>query len=57
MKWFNRLRRLLDYGPFLAALVPTLLVLLAAGVIIASAEVGGPLLDQAPAAAASTPVL
>lgn len=42
MKWFERLRRLLNYGPFLAALIPTLLVLLAAGVIVASAEGGGP---------------
>jgi hypothetical protein len=42
MKWFERLCRLLEYGPFLAALVPTLLVLLAAGVIIASAEGDGP---------------
>jgi hypothetical protein len=38
MEWFRRLCRLLEYGPFLAALLPTLLVLLAAGVILAGGE-------------------
>jgi hypothetical protein len=42
MRWFERLRRLLEYGPFFAALVPTLLVLLAAGVILASADGAAP---------------
>ena len=42
MKWFERLRRLLEYGPFIAALVPTLLVLLAAGVILVSADGASP---------------
>jgi hypothetical protein len=38
MKWLERLRRLMDYGPLLAALLPSLLVLLAAGVILANAD-------------------
>jgi len=38
MKLFRRFRGLLEYGPFLAALLPTLLVLLAAGVILADGE-------------------
>lgn len=54
MKWLERFRRLLDYGPFFAALVPTLLVLLAAGVILASADGGSPVtLPTVPAYAAS----
>jgi hypothetical protein len=42
MKWFERLCRLLEYGPLVAALVPTLLVLLAAGVILVSADSAAP---------------
>jgi len=42
MKWWKRLRRLFEYGPLFAALVPTLLVLLAAGVILASEDGAAP---------------
>ena len=38
MKWFRRFCRLVEYGPFVAALLPTLLVLLAAGVILADGQ-------------------
>ena len=38
MKWLERLRRLLEYGPLLAALHQTLLVLLDAGVILSNAD-------------------
>ena len=38
MKLWRRLRGLLDYGLFIAALVPTLIVLLAAGLCLADGE-------------------
>ena len=38
MKWLRRFCEVLEYGPFLAALLPTLIVLLAAGVILAGGE-------------------
>lgn len=38
MKWLRRFCHLREYGPFFAALLPTLLVLLAAGVILAGGE-------------------
>jgi hypothetical protein len=43
MKWLRRFCELLEYGPFLAALLPTLIVLLAAGVILAGGEGAAPL--------------
>jgi hypothetical protein len=47
MKWFRRFCRLLEYGPFLAALLPTLLVLLAAGLILADGQGAAPLTTPA----------
>jgi hypothetical protein len=38
MKLFRRLSGLLEYGLFYAALVPTLIVLLAAGLVLAGGE-------------------
>jgi hypothetical protein len=38
MKWFRRFCQFLEYGPFFAALLPTLLVLLAAGLILAEGQ-------------------
>ena len=43
MKWLRRFCELLEYGPFFAALLPTLIVLLAAGVILASGEGAAPM--------------
>lgn len=43
MKWLRRLCELLEYGPFFAALLPTLLVLLAAAVILADGQDAAPL--------------
>lgn len=43
MKWFRRLCALLEYGPFVAALLPTLLVLLAAALILADGQDAAPL--------------
>lgn len=42
MKWLKRFCGLLEYGPFLAALLPTVIVLLAAGVILAAGEGAAP---------------
>jgi hypothetical protein len=43
MKWFRKFCRLVEYGPIFAALLPTLLVLLAAGVILADGQGAGAL--------------
>ena len=43
MKWLKRFFELLQYGPLFAALLPTLLVLLAAGVILADGRSAAPL--------------
>jgi hypothetical protein len=43
MKWFRRFCELLEYGPFFAALLPTLIILLAAGVILAGGEGAAPM--------------
>ena len=47
MKWFRRFCELLEYAPFLAALLPTLLVLLAAGLIVADGQGAAPLTTPA----------
>ena len=38
MKWLRRFHHLREYGPLFAALLPTLLVLLAAGLIFADGQ-------------------
>lgn len=43
MKWLRKFCEALEYGPFLAALLPTLIVLLAAGLILAGGEGAEPL--------------
>jgi hypothetical protein len=43
MKWLKRFFELLEYGPFFAALLPTLIVLLAAGLILAGGEGAAPM--------------
>lgn len=47
MKWLRKLCELLEYGPFLAALLPTLLVLLAAGLMLADGQGNAPLTTPA----------
>jgi hypothetical protein len=47
MKWVRRFCEVLGDGPFLAALLPTLIVLLAAGVILAGGEGAEPLTTPA----------
>ena len=53
MKWLRRFRQLLEYGPFFAALLPTLIVLLAAGVILAGGEGAAPTMPTFPIFTAS----
>jgi hypothetical protein len=47
MKWLRRFCHLREYGPFFAALLPTLLVLLAAGLILADGQGAGALTTPA----------